>query len=75
MNLFILLYINDLETYLKKKNTMLYSSVNDPVTATKLNYDLNLINKWVNHWKMAFHPDPKSKLLKCCSLKKGIKYI
>ena len=39
MNLFILLYINDLEKY-KKKNTMLYSFVNDPVnSATKLNHD------------------------------------
>ena len=40
-------------------DTMIFSVVNDPVvSATELNHDLNLINKWAYQWKMAFNPDP-----------------
>ena len=40
-------------------DTMIFSVVNYPVvSATELNHDLNLINKWANQWKMAFNPDP-----------------
>jgi len=38
---------------------MLYSTVIDPSTsASDLNHDLELINKWAFQWKMAFNPDP-----------------
>ena len=40
-------------------DTMLYSVVEDPVvTATDLNHDLDIINKWAYQWKMEFNPDP-----------------
>ena len=38
---------------------MLYSIVHDPVkSASDLNHDLDIINKWAFQWKMAFNPDP-----------------
>ena len=38
---------------------MLYSVVKDPsITATDLNHDLDIINKWAYQWKMEFNPDP-----------------
>ena len=38
---------------------MLYSVVHDPIkSASELNHDLEIINKWAHQWKMAFNPDP-----------------
>ena len=38
---------------------MLFSVVRDPqISATELNHDLDLINKWAFQWKMQFNPDP-----------------
>ena len=63
--LFFLVYINDLEKYIKSNvnffavDTMLYSVVKDPViTATDLNHDLDIINKWAYQCKMEFNPNP-----------------
>ena len=63
--LLFLIYINDLEKDVFSNvkffadDTMIFSVVNDPVvSATELNHDLNLINKWAYQWKMAFNPDP-----------------
>ena len=63
--LLFLVYINDLEKNIKSNvkffadDTMLYSVVEDPVvTATDLNHDLDIINKWAYQWKMEFNPDP-----------------
>jgi len=60
-----LIYINDLENNIISNvkffadDTMIYSTVYDPVnSATELNHDLNIINKWAHQWKMAFNPDP-----------------
>ena len=37
----------------------LFLVVTDPLrSASELNYDLNLIEKWAHQWKMAFNPDP-----------------
>ena len=56
---------NDLEKNLKSQvkfyadDTMLYSIVHDPVaSASDLNHDLDLIQKWAYQWKMEFNPDP-----------------
>ena len=63
--LLFLIYINDLEDNIISNvkffadDTMLFSIVQNPVTsASDLNNDLNLINKWAYQWKMAFNPDP-----------------
>ena len=49
---------------------MLYSVVKDPViTATNLNHDLDIINKWAYQWKMQFNPDQAKEVL--FSYKKG----
>ena len=38
---------------------MLYSIVHDPeASASDLNHDLDLIQKWAYQWKMEFNPDP-----------------
>ena len=38
---------------------MIYSNVYNPeISATELNHDLTLINKWAYQWKMEFNPDP-----------------
>ena len=38
---------------------MLYSVVKDPAqTASDLNHDLDVIQKWAYQWKMFFNPDP-----------------
>ena len=63
--LLFLLYINDLEMGIKSKvkffadDTSLFSIVSDPLqSATELNHDLKLIEKWAYQWKMSFDPDP-----------------
>ena len=63
--LLFLVYINDLEKDLKSQvkfyadDTMLYSIVKDPTqSASDLNHDLDLIQKWAFQWKMEFNPDP-----------------
>ena len=38
---------------------MLFSIVKDPdISATDLNYDLDVINNWAHQWKFEFNPDP-----------------
>ena len=63
--LLFLIYINDLETNIKSNikffadDTMLFSIVKDPnKSATDLNHDLDVINKWAHQWKFEFNPDP-----------------
>ena len=63
--LLFLVYINDLEKTLKSQvkfyadDTMLYSIVKNPTqSASDLNHDLDLIQKWAYQWKMQFNPDP-----------------
>ena len=63
--LLFLVYINDLEKDIISNvkffadDTMLYSVVHDPIkSASELNHDLEIINKWAHQWKMAFNPDP-----------------
>ena len=63
--LLFLVYINDLEINIKSNvkffadDTMLYSVVKDPAqTASELNHDLDVIQKWAYQWKMVFNPDP-----------------
>ena len=63
--LLFLIYINDLQNNIKSKvkfyadDTMLYSIVKDPtISASDLNHDLDLIQKWAHQWKMEFNPDP-----------------
>ena len=60
-----LIFVNDLEEVIKFKinffadDTSLFSIVRDPaLSATELNNDLDVINKWVFRWKMSFNPDP-----------------
>ena len=68
--LLFLIYINDLEVDIKSKvkffadDTMLFSIVNDPLqSASDLNHDLELINKWAYQWKMAFNPEPSKQAI------------
>ena len=78
--LLFLVYINDLEKYIKSNviffadDTMLYSIVKDPkLSASDLNHDLEKINQWANQWKMAFNPDPNkqaNEVLFSCKTKK-----
>ena len=63
--LLFLVYINDLEKNILSNikffgdDTMLYSVVHDPTkSASDLNHDLEIINKWAHQWKMSFNPDP-----------------
>ena len=63
--LLFLIYINDLEKKIKSNitffadDTMLFSIVNDPhISASELNHDLDVINKWAYQWKLEFTPDP-----------------
>ena len=63
--LLFLIYINDLEKNIISNvkffadDTMIFSIVHDPIiSATNLNHDLNLVNKWAYQWKMSFNPDP-----------------
>ena len=63
--LLFLVYINDLESNIISNvkffadDTMVYSVVHDPhKTASDLNHDLGIINKWAYQWKMSFNPDP-----------------
>ena len=38
---------------------MLFSVIKDPqLSASDLNYDLEVINQWAYQWKLAFNPDP-----------------
>ena len=62
--LLFLIDINDLEINIKSKvkvfadDTMIFSVVYDPtITASELNHDLQIINKWAFQWKMAFNPE------------------
>ena len=63
--LLFLVYINDLEDGIKSSvkffadDTSIFSIVRDPlVSAQELNYDLDLICRWAQQWKMSFNPDP-----------------
>ena len=63
--LLFLVYINDLEINIISNvkffadDTMLYSIVHDPnKSASDLNHDLEIINRWAHQWKMSFNPDP-----------------
>ena len=63
--LLFLIFVNDLEEGIKSKikffadDTSLFSIVRDPaLSATELNHDLDVINKWAVQWKMSFNPDP-----------------
>ena len=63
--LLFLININDLEKNIKSDikcfadDTMLFSIVNDPhISASELNHDLDVINKWAYQWKLEFNPDP-----------------
>ena len=63
--LLFLIYTNDLEKNIKSNikffadDTMLFSIVNDPhISASELNHDLDVINKWAYQWKLEFNPDP-----------------
>ena len=63
--LLFLVYINDLEKNVISNvkffadDTMLYSVVHDPKkSASDLNHDLEIINRWAHQWKMSFNPDP-----------------
>ena len=62
--LLFLVYINDLENYIKSKikffadDSMLFSIVHDPnLSAHDLNHDLDKITKWAYQWKMSFNPE------------------
>ena len=62
--LLLLIYINDLEKNIKSNinffadDTMLFSIVNDPhISASELNHDLDVINKWAYQWKLELNPD------------------
>ena len=62
--LLFLIYINDLEKYIKSNvnifadGTMLFSVVNNPaISANELNHDLKVISQWAYQWKMKFNPD------------------
>ena len=62
--LFFLIYINDLEKNIRSNikffadDTMRFSVVRDPaVSATELDYDLDLNCRWAHKWKMEFNPD------------------
>ena len=78
--LLFLVYINDLEKNLKSQvkfyadDTMLYSVVYDAVvSASDLNHDLDLIQKWAYQWKMEFNPDPlkqATQIIFSCKTKK-----
>ena len=40
-------------------DVMLFSIVKDPdISATDLNHDLDVINKWAHKWKLEFNHDP-----------------
>jgi hypothetical protein len=63
--LLFLIYINDLENDIKSSvkffadDTSLFSIVTNPVlSASELNSDLKIIEKWAYQWKMLFNPDP-----------------
>ena len=63
--LLFLIFVNDLEEGIKSKikffadDTSLFSIVHDPeISASELQHDLDLINKWATQWKMSFNPDP-----------------
>ena len=63
--LLFLIYINDLEKNIKSNITffaddiMLFSIVKDShISASDLNHDLDVINKWAYQWKLEFNPDP-----------------
>ena len=63
--LLFLIYINDLENDIKSNvkffadHTSLFSIVTNPaLSASELNSDLKIIEKWAYQWKMLFNPDP-----------------
>ena len=63
--LLFLVYINDLENDIKSNvkffsdDTALFSIVTNPaLSASELNSDLKIIEKWAYQWKMLFNPDP-----------------
>ena len=63
--LLFLIYINDLENDIKSNvkffadDTSLFSIVTNPaLSASDLNSDLKIIEKWAYQWKMLFNPDP-----------------
>ena len=79
--LLFLIYINDLENDVISTvkffadDTMIFSVVHDPViSATELNHDLNLINKWAHQWKMSFNPDPTKQAVEVLFSQKRRRY-
>ena len=42
------------------------------MSATELNYDLNLISQWAYQWKMSFNPDPTKQAVQVVFSRKSI---
>ena len=66
LGLFFLVYINDLATDVKcsvklfADDTSLLTVVEDTASsASDMNHDLDLINRWAYDWKMSVNPDPR----------------
>ena len=75
-----LIYVNDLTEGLTTNvklfadDTSLFSVVHDtPTSATDLNKDLEIINKWVFQWEMNFNPDPAKQAYKVIFSRKAKK--
>ena len=69
--LLFLVYINDLERYIKSNirlfadDTMLFSIVKNPEISTNdLNHNLDVIRQWAHQWKLEFNPDPTKQATK-----------
>ena len=63
--LLFLVYINDLPDGIQSNvkifadDTSIFSVMTDNIRdSATLNYDLNLVSKWADRWKMSFNPDP-----------------
>ena len=60
--LLFLIYIKGLEINIKSDincfvdDTLLFSTVNNPISANELNHDLDIIYQWTHQWKMEFNP-------------------
>ena len=64
-SLFFLVYINYLPDGIHSNvkifadDTSIFSVITDNIRdSVTLNYDLNLVSKWADRWKMSFNPDP-----------------
>ena len=62
--LFFLVYINDLPDGTQSNvkifadDTSIFSVMIDNIREILQHYDLNLVSKWADRWKMSFNPDP-----------------